>query len=78
MTTRATVRKRPGRIRVDEHGVVLVHTWAVAEEQRLLARRREMADMDASTEGHNQLLARVRRIRDEAERTAKDLGVPIR
>lgn len=63
------------RIRVDEHGVRILLDLLLAEEARVLSQRRELADREVSTEGHNQLLARIRRVKDEVIRTADELGV---
>jgi hypothetical protein len=60
---------------VDEHGVQILLDLILAEEQRILGQRRELADREVSTEGHNQLLVRIRRVKEEVIRTADELGV---
>lgn len=66
---RAEVIYTQARIRVNEEGAQLVLRLLKEEESRVLEMRRGLVQAKVPTEGPNQLLARIRRVITEVERT---------
>lgn len=60
------------RIRTNEEGARLLLELLIREELRVRMLREELANARVGTEGPNQLLARIRRVKAEVERTISE------